>query len=197
MSSEVAICNLALARIGVSEGIESLEDDQSTEARVCNRLFAAVRDSLLRSFPWSFAMRDVALALVAEYPVSGWRYSYRQPADCLRIWALNPSRYQTVTVTPMGSGSDELGRLIYCDVEEAVLRYVHRVTDVARWDVLFQEAVAWRLARELTMPLAIDRSLTAMAAEGEAAAIDAARAVMLNEEYDERPESEFIRARGP
>jgi hypothetical protein len=50
MASEVSICNRALAMLGANT-ITSLQDG-STEANVCNAVYADARDAVLRSHPW-------------------------------------------------------------------------------------------------------------------------------------------------
>ena len=81
MASEVDICNLALSHIGASATISSLTE-ASEEAFHCNLLFADTRDTLLRSFPWVFATRHIALSDVGT-PPGNWAYRYSYPNDCL------------------------------------------------------------------------------------------------------------------
>jgi len=54
-----AICNSALLKIGAST-IVSLSDS-SVEAEACNEQYTKLRDELLRSHPWNFAMKRVFL----------------------------------------------------------------------------------------------------------------------------------------
>ncbi|MNR04268.1 hypothetical protein D3C85_1202110 [compost metagenome] len=48
------------------------------------------------------------------------------------------------------------GRVILCDIPEAVLRYTKRVEEVERWPSSFVEAMGYRLAAMIVMPLKND-----------------------------------------
>ena len=45
------------------------------------------------------------------------------------------------------------GKLIYTDQPQAWLKYIARVTDVNMFDAIFMEALSWRLAAAINMPL--------------------------------------------
>lgn len=60
-SSEVAICNSALIKIGAAE-ITSLSD-VNKRAQLCNEQYSKLRDELLRSHPWNFAIARKVLSL--------------------------------------------------------------------------------------------------------------------------------------
>ena len=58
MTSEVAICNLALADIGSTSVVSTL-GESSIEAKYCNIFYTAARDALLEEIEWPFAQREV------------------------------------------------------------------------------------------------------------------------------------------
>lgn len=60
MSSEVDIVNNALSKIG-QPPITALTDDVE-RARLANRIFTVIRDSVLRDYDWNFALKRVALS---------------------------------------------------------------------------------------------------------------------------------------
>tara|TARA_R100001530_G_scaffold114015_1_gene80959 strand:+ start:206 stop:1021 length:816 start_codon:yes stop_codon:yes gene_type:complete len=60
-SSEVAICNSALIKLGAAE-ISSLSDTNK-RAQLCNAQYSKLRDELLRSHPWNFAIGRKVLSL--------------------------------------------------------------------------------------------------------------------------------------
>jgi hypothetical protein len=63
--TDVSIANMALSHVGQHNQIAALSD--STEAaRQCNLHFEPVRDALLRSHPWNFAVKRVRLITQAE-----------------------------------------------------------------------------------------------------------------------------------
>lgn len=61
--SETDICNMALKRIG-AKALTDLEDDTSVEALHCQLQYPIVRDSLLESFIWPFAIKRETLGLL-------------------------------------------------------------------------------------------------------------------------------------
>lgn len=64
LASSVAICNVALSRIG-HPAISSLSDSNEA-ARQCNIHYEPCRDTLLSSYPWSFAIKRTTLITEAE-----------------------------------------------------------------------------------------------------------------------------------
>ena len=149
MASDVSICNLALSHIGTAT-INSL-DDPTKEGRACKLHFAAVRDSVLREHPWNFATKREYLSLLNTTPV-GWSFAYAYPSDCLfarELWQQtrleNPTPFETVR----GTG----GRVIVTNEQDAVLEYTSAVTDATQFDPLFVDALSYKLAAELAMPI--------------------------------------------
>lgn len=53
----------------------------------------------------------------------------------------------------VGADADGTGKLIYTDQPQAWLKYIARVTDVNMFDAIFMEALSWRLAAAINMPL--------------------------------------------
>ena len=77
-SSKTEIANLAISHLGIGKTIANLELEKSQEAIACRRFYDTVRDSSLRDFPWPFAGKIQALALVSNE----WLYAYQYPSDC-------------------------------------------------------------------------------------------------------------------
>jgi hypothetical protein len=144
--SAVQISNLALARIGIQQSIDDLEE-ASAEARACNLAFGPCRDELLEGFPWPFANRTAVLGLVAEDPTDTWAYAYRTPSDCLIARSLGDD-------IPFAISGDSSGGLIYANIEPATLEYTASITDPGLWPVSFGQALAWRVALDIAPGLA-------------------------------------------
>lgn len=148
---KVEIANYALSHIGVAS-IERL--DQPTEAaRAITQFYDHVRRTLLRKYYWSFAVRRVELALIETKP-GDFKYAYRYPAGVLNIRRLyaksnelpwKKNRYKIV--------SDNEGKVIYTNVDNACIEYIADVTDTSLFDELFIDAFSWRLAAEVAMRL--------------------------------------------
>ena len=195
MSSDVEICNLALASIGIGQEISSL-DEPSQEAAKCKLFFANCRDRILADFDWPFARQYYTLGLVAEDPNADWSYSYRYPATCLRARSIVGATRKDTSRIPFSLGSDASGKLIYTDEPEAVLRMTAAITDAELFDPLFVSAFAWLLGSRLATGLARDSKIAAEAYRMYLMDIASARAGAQNESgQDEAPDAESIRAR--
>lgn len=158
MVSVISICNTALSRLGQTDPITALSE-ASEAARQCNLLFEQSRDAVLREFPWAFANRTALLALRTDsYP--GFNYAYGYPSDCLVVRKIyeeaaaggDPCPYKIVLAS-------DGARAILTDAETAYIDYTGRVIDPTVFDAQFVEALTWKLAAELAMPLASGMNL--------------------------------------
>ena len=155
MASEVDISNLALGYLGDDATVSSLDPPEgSAQADHCAKFYPITRDSLLEMHEWGFATRRIALAdLGSDWPQ--WAYGYAKPNDALKCLAvLDPNAIddadpQHYVLESLSDGSG----LIYTNQENAVLRYMARVTDPTRFSPLFVEALSWLLASKLAGPV--------------------------------------------
>lgn len=86
MSSDVDICNSALAMLGDDATVSSINPPEgSAQAEHCARFFPRARRQLLEMADWSFATRRFVLAQLAEAPPSTWQYVYAMPSDSINI----------------------------------------------------------------------------------------------------------------
>lgn len=161
MASDVDICNLALAYLGDTATVATLDPPEgSAQAGHCSRFYPVARDALLEMHPWGFTVARATLALLTATPPSSWLYAYAVPADAVGLLAVldpetgddysfsglyTPQPFQVETL----DGAD----VIYTNVENAVLRYTTLVTDTSKFSPLFVEALAWFLAAKLAGPL--------------------------------------------
>lgn len=179
MSSEVEICNLALANIGDSATVASLYPPEgSAQAEHCARFYPIARDSLLEMHPWGFATKRIQLPLLTSN-WSEWDYCYALPNDTLNLLAVLPpdatDDYSATTVDPDIAGLpyfapvtvttaytpqpytaeslDDGTQVIYTDQVGAVLRYTLRVTDSTKFSPLFVTTLGWHLASMLAGPI--------------------------------------------
>lgn len=142
MPSRVDIANYALGQVG-GQSITNFDDD-SREARAVKLLYDSVRDAVLRSHPWNFAVKRATLARLTETPPFTWSYYYQLPDDYLRLLEFNPETRDPYKIE---------GRRIATNAGEAKIVYVARVTDETQFDPLFVQAFATRLAIELAQTL--------------------------------------------
>jgi hypothetical protein len=138
MASEVEISNRALQRLGAGR-ITSLEDG-SVSARACNNAYASLRDALLRTHPWSFAIARASLAADSEAPAFGPANAFSWPTTALRI------------LLPKDEFLDweiEGRKILTNDTAPLEIRYINKITDPNTMDPLFREALACWMAHEL------------------------------------------------
>ena len=145
-TSEVEICNLALAAVG-SRNILSLNDD-SKRARLCKLHYYRERNRLLRSHFWKFAIKRQSLALSTE-KVDGWDYVYQLPSDLIRIL------YPDVNLHLYRIEQDKL----LTNVILSYLRYVQLIENTAKFDECFIDALVCKIAYKLAKPIADNESL--------------------------------------
>lgn len=132
--TETSIANSALAKLGAAR-IISL-DDNTREALLLKEQFAKVRDDLLRSHPWNFAIKRAVLPALTTAPAYGFTYEYQVPSDCLRVLDINSNDYEWARE----------GNKILTDSNDLAIRYVSQVTAPGSWDSNFCEVLATKLA---------------------------------------------------
>lgn len=143
MASNVEIANRALGELAGNK-IADLQED-SPEARKINRVFALVRDGLLRQHRWNFAIKRASLPAETSVPVWGFARSYPLPTDCLRLIELDGAPAYKLERSPAGGG-----RAVVTDAAAPLkIRYVARIEDPNEFDPAFAELFAARLAQEL------------------------------------------------
>jgi hypothetical protein len=149
MASAVQICNLALAKIG-EEQITSLTDN-SKAARRCNLVYEPMRDVVIRSHLWNFAVKRVALAASVDTPAYEYTTKFALPTDFLRL----------VDTNMLDSAEFKVeGRFILAHASTLSIRYIAQITDPNEFDWLFIEALAARMAAELAISLTDNRQLS-------------------------------------
>ncbi len=142
MASEVEICNRALQKLGAKR-ITSLTQD-SVNARACNVAYEVVRDGLLRSHFWNFAIKRAELAADSSAPDWGRTNSFPLPTDFMKLAPLYPED----NVNDLDWVIE--GRNILTDDSDPIqIRYIYRVTDPNEMDPLFRELLATVLAFEV------------------------------------------------
>lgn len=171
MASDVDICNLALAHLGDTATVASLDPPEgSAQAEHCARFYPIARDSLLELHTWGFSTRRTTLALLGTGGPE-WDYAYAQPAGALNIIAVLPPdatddySMQFGSGVPASAGGAYVPQAYSCEVDgagndviltdqaNATLRYTGVVTDTSRFSPLFVMALSWHLASMLAGPM--------------------------------------------
>ena len=159
MSSKIDVFNMALGHIGSSSTVAD-ELERSPERVICSRYWDTCRDALFsyKDMRWGFATSRVVLADLGDPPI-GWGYRYRYPNDCINAIGIvgSTGRTEPVELRPKFEIQYEAdGRVILADTEEAELIYTKRIEEVERWPSAFVEAMGYRLASMIVMPLKND-----------------------------------------
>lgn len=149
--TEIKIANGALYQIG-DLAITSFLDG-TNRANVCDAFYDIARDATLEEHPWKFAEKRKELGQIAlEFPVWEYSYFYQLPSDFIRVRKINndadveyPYRVE--------------GNRLLCDLSSVSLLYTYRVEDTSLFSPLFIEALIYKLAAWIAMPLKKDKNL--------------------------------------
>lgn len=148
------IANSCFRKIGVKQKITSF-DEGTPAANFASDRYPELRDELLRSHPWNFAIETVKLAQLTSTPVVEFDREYSLPDDWVRTIGVYDN--------DAGSGSipyrEEAGK-IRVSREEVWMRYVREITDPNDMTPDFREALAYALAIEAAIDLVGSRSLS-------------------------------------
>lgn len=156
-SSEVDVCNLALANIGDKADITSINpSDGSRQADLCARYYPLARDLLLERHRWDFTIRQTALTALTTTRTE-WDYAYRLPTDfsgAIAILAKDSTDDQIVEGVPLPQpfaieADKNFDLVMYTDMGDAQLRYTAKTTDSSKFSQSFIHALSWRLASML------------------------------------------------
>lgn len=178
MASDVDICNLALAHLGDSATVATIDPPEgSAQAEHCARFYPIARDALLEMHQWGFCTRRAMLALL-DNPSSSWAFCYAFPNGVLNLLAVlahdAADDYSNAPAQSWGQASpaypltafgayapqpfvaesrDDGAEVIYTNQADAVLRYTARVTDPTKFSPLFVECLSWLLSSYLAGPI--------------------------------------------
>lgn len=175
--TSIDICNLALSYLGNTRSIASMSE-QSTEAILCNRFYNIARESLLKIFPWNFAVKQDSLTAVDE-TTNGFAYVYVYPEDCLRVLKVMSANEGNNTIVNdynvcYAHDSVDVKRVV-CDISEAQASYIVDIQDVAAMPSEFIDAVALVLASRVAFPLTSSATMAQAVNQQASMAIDTAK----------------------
>lgn len=186
MSSMVDVFNVALGHCGISTLIAD-PDERSSERLICSRFWPMSVAAVFsyRSVAWRFALRTRALTPISQNALLG-EFIYAYPDKCATIQAVKHSPEATEHLN-YEVVYEESFRAIKTVTSQAYAVYVELVEQVERWPESFAEAVAYRLAANIAVPIkASDADRNNLLALSEQA-IQIAAAHSLNEAVIELP----------
>ncbi len=192
----VRVSNNALRLIGIGQKISSLDDDNH-RAEACKDAYPEARDLVLSSFKWPFTTRRVALGLVEEDPNDDWAFSYRYPIDCVVVRRIATSAgLPDYVPTPFTLGQDDTGRLLYTDVEDAIVEYSATADDPGEWPNCFADAVSGELAERIAPIFKVGNDKLQIAQNFKAQALMRAQGITQQEQHNAPNVPKSVRARG-
>jgi hypothetical protein len=156
MASAVDIVNLALARLGDSATVTSIDPPEgSAQAEQAKRFYPIARDNLLELHPWNFATKRVSLVATNDTTTDAWAYTYAIPSNYIRALSVYPEETTSEADTqPFIIETNSAGQLIiFTNVENASLKYISLVTDTTKFSPLFVNTLSFMLASFLAGPL--------------------------------------------
>jgi len=148
MLTELQIANNALHLLG-SERISSLSYNNK-RAKVLNDLLPAVRQEVLESYPWDFALIREKITENGNTPAFEWTYEFDLPADFLSI-------HQEYNDEEYKEESDK----ILANAATLSIIYIKNITDHSLFSATFDKALYTRLAAEASYTITQDKSLKA------------------------------------
>jgi len=172
--SDVDICNLALAHLGDTATVASINPPSgNAQSSHCARFYPIARDALLEMHSWGFSTKRTTLALNATNPSSSWKFCYAAPSNVINyLEVMDPNAtddysvgVQMAGVGPYSAPVVGLGvytpqafvvetdyddnDIILTNQEFAILRYTKSVSDPTKWSPLFVLTLSHYLASML------------------------------------------------
>lgn len=185
MAGKTEIANRTLIKLGQPR-VSNIETDTSPAAITVNNLWSTVRDSLLQSYPWNFAIKRVALAPEGTNPVYGWDRQFLPPVDFLQLLDVKDDIEYLV----------EGGRILANGVTELYARYIARIEDTSLYPALFNEMLIITLAIEGCDRITQDKNLkTTLLAEQKMIAQRALGADAIENTPEDPPLDDWLRDR--
>ena len=141
-NSKTEICNMALSYLGANLIMD--ENDETTEARLCNLNYDNCLEAVLEDIDWTFATkRYVYKNPVQDPPEYGFSFGFLLHPEILRVIEVNGNRYDWVLEN----------RHILTNQATVEVKAIIKVEDANRYPPMFVKALAAYLASEIALPL--------------------------------------------
>jgi len=146
--TKLSICSDALIMLGASP-LSSFSDG-TDEAQIADRLYDDIRDTLLMQYAYSWSIKKVKLARLADAPINEWKYKYQLPGDMLG----NPKAvFITSAVGGVPARNFEIYALgLYTNYEDVWIDYQYR-PEPASFPPYFARLLKYALAAEFAEPI--------------------------------------------
>jgi len=135
-----------------ADQISNIDTDTTDNAIKCRAVYESVRDELLRSHVWNFAIAWASVAALAADPDNpNFEYNYTLPTApyCLRVLEIEDNYPFAIE-----------GRKLLTDQSSPInIKYISRVSNAATLDVSFVSAYTILLAIRLCLAITTSRTL--------------------------------------
>lgn len=165
VSNEVEICNLALLRINQTP-ITALNEN-SMQAKACDKSYVQSRQSLLSQYSWTFAIETAIPSLVNDRKIREneneqqynarvlelfqYGYKFQFPNECLRIISIYNSFGSELSANnPIKSPWNIQKKHIFTDYPSIYVKYIKDTVDVTSFSPQFIDCFILDLAIRLT-----------------------------------------------
>lgn len=136
------ICNMALSKIGQHVITDIMLDSKIEQS--CRLFLPIVRQTLLRQYPWNFAVKRVELVKVANQGYGDYE-KFTLPADYLQ----NVGFYDEDDYYYQIKSFKIEGDYVYAPSTKLFIKYIADITDPQFWDVDFIHCSTLKLAAEI------------------------------------------------
>ena len=145
-----------------------------------------VRDSLLQSYPWNFAIKLASIAVDGTAPAWGYDRRYLLPTDFLNLLSIKEDPDYRI-----------IGKYIHTDASAPLkIKYTARIESAGQFDPLFAEALAATIAVEICEVLTQSNTKKQMLiAERDRTIANAYAADAIQDPPQELTDSEWLKAR--
>lgn len=202
MATKTEIANMALARLGTEAAVQNVDTEESTEAGYLRTFFDNSRRATLRAHTWRFATSYRTLVEVASDVVSRrWTYKYKYPNDIIRFVEFEKANRNDPDI-PFETAYDGVSKehviLTNQPPATAVAVVIENITDPTEFDDSFANALAWRLAFDISLNIAGNGALNTQQRMFQffQQAVEEAKAISSEEGHQtEDPDADWIKDR--
>ena len=138
---------MALHELGISAPVAGTGSEYESRAVILNNYYETARDEVLKANDWNFAQKYRVLTPSNRQNLHPkFMYMFDYPNDCLNARELYDHDGDDLKKEFQVSADDICNKVIYCNVENALLKYTRRITDEQFFDAEFSNALALYLA---------------------------------------------------
>lgn len=201
MASKVDIFNLALSNIAAKVQVQSLTEE-SNERIYCSANFDAALEVVLEDHDWGFASAYDDLVQLKESsddvpPPKPWIYEDTYPSEAVVVREIvRDTDNEKEVPFDVALNDAGTGKVIHTDKQNATARYTKRITNTTLLSPRAVEAVGWKLATMIVIPLNGNLKLKQNAEQSYLNSIAEAKRSNFNEGVNrEAPDPTLIQAR--